>query len=81
MPDDAHAAHHVPTPATPHHDPSPTCPQGPAGLMSGCTVVAALPVLATPDAAAPLEYDEPSMPTSDMPRLLLGEDLFRPPRA
>jgi|GEM_PF-2639174 len=78
---DAHAAHHGSAPAPPHHDPTPPCPQGPAGLMSGCAVAAALPVPAPSVADAPLAYDEPSLPTSSMPRLLLGEDLFRPPRA
>jgi len=81
--DGAHAGHHLPAPAptTHDHDPAPPCPQGPVGFMSGCAVAAALPVPAPSVADAPLAYDEPSLPTSSMPRLLLGEDLFHPPRA
>lgn len=88
---DVHAAHratssgapHVsPTPAAPHHAPTPECPPGQAArLMSGCAVVAAVPAVAAVTAATPLAHDAPPLPSITMPRLLLGEDLFRPPRA
>lgn len=70
-----------PVSSPPSHSPTPECPLGQAGVPGGCAVMAALPIAAAPAAMLPPELREDIIPTASIPFLLLGNDLFRPPRA
>lgn len=78
---DHHAAPHGQSPAAPQHVPMPGCPSSHAGALGGCAVVAALPTIHLPAAGLPPELGGAAISTTTIPFLLLGLDLFRPPRA